>query len=586
MKQMFVVLLATLLLSALGMGQIPQLMSHQGYVADTSGTGITGTLPMTFRMFNDSTGGSAILTQSFPGVAITKGVFTVNIDVSSLPFTSQYWLETEVNSETLAPRTRLTSAPYSLAPWATSGTDVYYNNGDVGIGTSSPAAKLDVVGGDAVINGVRVGHGVGNQPENTVVGSAAVLLYNTTGNYNTAVGTDAMEGNQTGSFNTAVGYRAQWGGNAGGSNTAVGYEALRVNDGNVNSAFGHSAMLGNTTGSENVAVGTAALIGNTTGSYNVAVGNASLSGNMTGTYLTAIGTYASVAEGLTNATAIGANATVSASNSLVLGNNANVGIGTSSPAAKLDVVGGDAVINGVRVGHGVGNQPENTVVGSAAVLLYNTTGNYNTAVGTDAMEGNQTGSFNTAVGYRAQWGGNAGGSNTAVGYEALRVNDGNVNSAFGHSAMLGNTTGSENVAVGTAALIGNTTGSYNVAVGNASLSGNMTGTYLTAIGTYASVAEGLTNATAIGANATVSASNSLVLGNNANVGIGTSSPGASNLLELSSTSKGLVLPRMTKTQRNAIASPVAGMMIYQTDNTPGLRVYNGTNWMRYTETAD
>jgi len=71
-----------------------------------------------------------------------------------------------------------------------------------------------------------------------------------------------------------------------------------------------------------------------------------------------------------------------------------------------------------------------------------------------------------------------------------------------------------------------------------------------------------------------------------NVGIGTASPGASNLLELASTTKGLVLPRMTKTQRNAITSPVSGMMIYQTDNTPGLRVYNGTNWMRFTETAD
>jgi hypothetical protein len=71
-----------------------------------------------------------------------------------------------------------------------------------------------------------------------------------------------------------------------------------------------------------------------------------------------------------------------------------------------------------------------------------------------------------------------------------------------------------------------------------------------------------------------------------NVGIGTTSPGASSLLELSSNTKGVVLPRMTKTQRNAIASPVAGMVIYQTDNTPGLRVYDGTNWMRYTETAD
>jgi hypothetical protein len=71
-----------------------------------------------------------------------------------------------------------------------------------------------------------------------------------------------------------------------------------------------------------------------------------------------------------------------------------------------------------------------------------------------------------------------------------------------------------------------------------------------------------------------------------NVGIGTTKPGASSLMELSSTTKGFVLPRMTKAQRDAIGSPVPGMAVYQTDNTPGLRVYNGTNWMRFTETAD
>ncbi|MDB6064950.1 MAG: hypothetical protein JWR26_1158 [Pedosphaera sp.] len=69
--------------------------------------------------------------------------------------------------------------------------------------------------------------------------------------------------------------------------------------------------------------------------------------------------------------------------------------------------------------------------------------------------------------------------------------------------------------------------------------------------------------------------------------IGTpNAPAACALLDLVSTSQGLLLPRMTKTQRDAISSKVAGLVIYQTDNAPGLRVYNGTSWMRYTETAD
>jgi len=68
------------------------------------------------------------------------------------------------------------------------------------------------------------------------------------------------------------------------------------------------------------------------------------------------------------------------------------------------------------------------------------------------------------------------------------------------------------------------------------------------------------------------------------VGIG-GTPDDSALLDLNSTTKGLLLPRMTKAQRNAI-SATAGLAIFQTDNTPGLRVYNGTNWIKYSETTD
>ena len=69
------------------------------------------------------------------------------------------------------------------------------------------------------------------------------------------------------------------------------------------------------------------------------------------------------------------------------------------------------------------------------------------------------------------------------------------------------------------------------------------------------------------------------------VGVGTTTPNSSAILDLSTTTKGLLLPRMTKAQRDAIVK-VAGLMIYQTDSIPGLRVCDGTNWVRYTETTD
>lgn len=63
-------------------------------------------------------------------------------------------------------------------------------------------------------------------------------------------------------------------------------------------------------------------------------------------------------------------------------------------------------------------------------------------------------------------------------------------------------------------------------------------------------------------------------------GIGTTTPASSALLEMVSTSKGLLIPRMTTLQRNAIVSPATGLMIYQTDGTTGFYFYDGTRWVQ------
>lgn len=55
---------------------------------------------------------------------------------------------------------------------------------------------------------------------------------------------------------------------------------------------------------------------------------------------------------------------------------------------------------------------------------------------------------------------------------------------------------------------------------------------------------------------------------------------------LSNTTPGFRLPQMTKAERNAIPSPPDGTLIYQTDNTPGLRVRENGVWVKYTSTAD
>jgi hypothetical protein len=56
----------------------------------------------------------------------------------------------------------------------------------------------------------------------------------------------------------------------------------------------------------------------------------------------------------------------------------------------------------------------------------------------------------------------------------------------------------------------------------------------------------------------------LRIDSNGNVGIGTSSPSASSILDAQSTTKGVRMPNMTTAQKNAIASPAAGLMVYDT----------------------
>ena len=57
-----------------------------------------------------------------------------------------------------------------------------------------------------------------------------------------------------------------------------------------------------------------------------------------------------------------------------------------------------------------------------------------------------------------------------------------------------------------------------------------------------------------------------------------SNPDASAMLDVKSTDKGLLIPRMTETERNAITSPATGLLIYQTDGTAGFYYYDGSKW--------
>jgi len=155
-------------------------------------------------------------------------------------------------------------------------------NNRVGVGTSSPAANLDVTGTIKLDGNYPVGTG------NVALGDAA-LDSNVSGNYNTAIGADALTANTTGNYNTAVGYQAAYNSTAGdvtavgayalfnqttqNADTAVGkYAGYNHNGGYYLTAVGQQAAYSNTTGASNTAIGVSALHSNTTASNNTAVG--------------------------------------------------------------------------------------------------------------------------------------------------------------------------------------------------------------------------------------------------------------------------------------------------------------------------
>ncbi|HMQ07525.1 MAG TPA: hypothetical protein PKC30_09505 [Saprospiraceae bacterium] len=64
--------------------------------------------------------------------------------------------------------------------------------------------------------------------------------------------------------------------------------------------------------------------------------------------------------------------------------------------------------------------------------------------------------------------------------------------------------------------------------------------------------------------------------NQKNGGIGTTTPDASAVLDITSTDKGVLVPRMLENQRTMIFSSATGLLVYQADGASGFYFYDGS----------
>jgi hypothetical protein len=262
---------------------------------------------------------------------------------------------------------------------------------------------------------------------------------------NLFAGIGAGANNTTGDFNAIFGKGA-------GANNSIA---------SGNSFFGTSAGFNNTTGQLNAFFGEGTGSANTTGSGNTFIGrDADFNvANPTGDNNTLLGSNSKVTSGVSNSTAIGAGAVVSASNTIVLGRNAG-----------QDTVQVPGIIN-VATQYNLGGS-----------RILSAPGSFNLFAGFGAGSSNTTGIRNTLFGGEAGLNNTAGGSNTFFGTEAGKLNTtGGLNTFFGDGAGVTNTTGNGNTFIG-----------FNAGTPNTSTQ--------------------VSNSVAIGSGAKVSASNTIVLG--------------------------------------------------------------------------
>jgi len=247
------------------------------------------------------------------------------------------------------------------------------SSGNVGIGTTSPSAKLEV-NGEIIVDNINIGAAPGTGDRNTRVGDDALasntsaanntafgfeaLNAATTGGSNVAVGREALHDNITGSGNVSVGSRAGSSTTDGSFNTCIGHEALLANkSGGSGTAIGQQSQLyaNNTTTSfvnYNTSVGTLSLRGSTTpanntGNENTAIGYGAIRLNSSGSGNTSVGTYAMYSSATaSHNTAIGKracnNASFSGSGNIVIGADAGTALTTGDNNTIIGRLAGSA----------------------------------------------------------------------------------------------------------------------------------------------------------------------------------------------------------------------------------------------------
>ena len=393
------------------------------------------------------------------------------------------------------------------------------NNTFVGVDAGDPAST----GTDNSIFGRVAGTQNSTGSFNSVFGSSAGFA-NTTGARNSFFGRSAGASNISASDNSFFGYFAGEGTTTGFNNAFFGSETGRANTtGEVNAFFGTAAGKANTVGSENSFFGTSAGLSNTGGNQNTFLGRSSGRLNTLGSENTFVGydagrgnttgnlnSFVGTNSGLNNTAGLGnsffgANSgttNTTGNNNSFFGRSAGTGNTTGTGNAFFGFVAGQQNSTGNNNSFFGSNAGDSNSIGTSNAFFGKSTGQANGSGSRNSFFGAESGLATTSGFWNIFLGSQSGYSNTIGGYNVFA----------GGQAGYSNMSGEQNTFIGNTAGRSNISGSDNTFIGQAAGYNATAGTRNTAIGFNAIVASGLTHATAIGAEAEVITSNTIVLG--------------------------------------------------------------------------
>ena len=405
--------------------QTPTAFTYRGHLTDPVPP--DGSYDLQFALYDLGTAGTQLaVAQTIAAVPVTNGGFTVRLDFGAQPFVSGQARYLEIamrpagqtgDLTTIVPRQEFAAAPYAIrsqsaatadsaprADVATSADDATRLGGvaagqyvrtddprlsvranDYILNTTQPQSANFNITGDGTASGTLAGGVVSATTEYRIGGNR--VLRTTSTNTSVGIGAGVASAPWSNSFfgyfagansssvnaklNSFFGESAGRSNISGAENAFFGYNAGYNSLGGYNSFFGSAAGFANTNGDDNSFMGHSAGAGNETGTGNSFFGSSAGYANQSGSSDTYLGKWTTGADALTNSTAVGANAYVAQSNSLVLGSIAgvnygtadtNVGIGTTAPSDRLTV---KTATNTYGIVHTDGSITVGTFVGGA-----------------------------------------------------------------------------------------------------------------------------------------------------------------------------------------------------------------------------